>query len=405
MLRSSPCASDTSKLVITLSALLTIRKLAVNLSLRRPTLLSSVPSAGKTTILNHLASQLHPLQSRPIVTVHLADTSLDPRALLGSYVTSTTRPGLFEWRDGVLVKAMREGKWVLLEDVDRASDDVLSVLLPLLDSLSDNKPIGARAKLSVPSRGVVEAGDGFSIFATRSLDTRDELPPPTFLGAHKWKEVVLPESSVDDLRLIMNSKYPTISGGLSDALIDIWQTVRSLRTLSSMRIVGIRVLEKFCARSFRLIGSNYIRRPGEQVGPSSIPELIPNPNLREDLYLEARDVFFAAGATSQSTMNQRNAIARAIGDRLGLSKETCEWVLKRRTSLFEVEKDIDGRPISVRSGRTLLPVHRDDSLLDQSSSSFKMHKQAIRLVSQLASCISAKEPVLLTGETGTGKRV
>ena len=151
-----------------------------------------------------------------------------------------------------MVRATREGKWILLEDVDRASDDVLSTLLPLLDSLSDNKPIGARAKLSVPSRGIVEARDGFPISATRLLDTRGELPPPTFLDAHKWKEVVVPESSADDhLRLIINSKYPTISGRLSDALFDIWQTVRSLRTLSLMRTVGIRDLEKFCARSFR----------------------------------------------------------------------------------------------------------------------------------------------------------
>lgn len=402
LLRSTSDEPSPSRLVLTLPARITIRKLAINLSLRRPTLLSSSPSSGKTTILEYLASQLRSSQNAKFVTIHLADTSLDPRALLGSYVSSASRSGIFEWKDGVLVQAMREGKWVLLEDIDRASDDVLSLLLPLLESLADNKSIGARAKLSVPSRGVVEADENFLIFATRSLDVKDIFPSPTFLGAHKWNEIVIPESSVVDLGLIVGSKYPAINGSLSDALIDVWRTVKDLRALSSTRAVGIRDLEKFCARTSRLIGNSHASGLGTN-GIYSIAELLPNPNLREELYLETRDVFFAAGTTSQSTISQRNAIARAVGEKLGLSEETCEWVLKRRTPAFDINKDVDGRPISLCCGPNVLPVNRSEKLPGSSQRSFKMHKQAIRLVSQLASCISAIEPVLLTGETGTGK--
>ncbi|KAI5117001.1 hypothetical protein M0805_002669 [Coniferiporia weirii] len=398
-----------STLVLTVSALTSLRKIAVNISLRRPTLLTSTPSSGKTAFLNHLALLLHPSTANHIVTIHLADTSLDPRSLLGSYVSSSAHAGSFEWKDGVLVKAMREGKWVVLKDIDRASGEVLGLISPLVESLDDSRPIGSSAVLPITNRGSVRAAESFTLFATRSVEGNDvaHFPPPSFLGAQKWREVTVPENSPDDLRLIVDSKFPKIAGPVTDHLIDVWQSVKRLRLLSSSRPVGLRDLEKFCGRVSHLLESSHaISAKVRSCDGTPVPilELLPYPSLREEMYLEARDTFFAAGATNKSFSEQRDAIARMIGVKLGLSEETCEWVLKRRTTVFEVEKDIDGRPTAIKAGRTVLAVNSVDSLSDSlPSRSFSMHKQAIRLISQLAACVSAIEPVLLTGETGTGK--
>ncbi|KAF8993126.1 hypothetical protein BDZ89DRAFT_1053878 [Hymenopellis radicata] len=59
----------------------------------------------------------------------VANTSLDPRSLIGSYVSSTSQAGTFEGKEGVLVRAMRQGKWVVFKDI---SPEVLGVLKPLV---------------------------------------------------------------------------------------------------------------------------------------------------------------------------------------------------------------------------------------------------------------------------------
>lgn len=155
MLRSSNSPPSQSPLVPTPTAAQALRDLAIHLTPNVPTLLTSSPSSGKALLLSHLASILYPDRSNQLVTIHLADTSLDPRSLLGSYVSSPTRPGTFEWKEGVLVKAMREGKWVVFEDIDRGSNEVLGLVKPLVESLGLEKWIGGQAELEVPGRGLV----------------------------------------------------------------------------------------------------------------------------------------------------------------------------------------------------------------------------------------------------------
>lgn len=393
-----------SSLVPTSSAVIALRQIGVDISLRRPTLLTSAPSSGKATLVNHLAGLLFPTSSNQVVMIHLADTSLDPRSLLGSYVSSHTRPGEFEWKEGVLVKAMREGKWLLLKDIDRASSEVLGLIAPLAESLDDTRPIGSRATLSIPNRGHVEAIESFHMFATRSVENTI---PPLFLGSQKWHEITIAENTMSDLHRILESKFPDISGPIADALTDIWLTVRSLPAVASARSFGIRDLEKFCNRVSSLFRdlklSSYVG-DGDEIMDKSLSALLPNPSVREDIYLEARDVFFSTGANSRGAATRRDAIASLIGENLGLSEEIREWVLKRRMPVFAVEKDVDGRPTTVRAGRTLLPVRPTNGLTTGNPvRGFIMHKQAIRLISQVAACVAAVEPVLLTGETGTGK--
>ena len=53
--------------------------------------------------------------------------------MLGTYVC-TDVPGEFQWQPGALTKAVIEGRWILIEDIDLAPFDVISILIPLLES-------------------------------------------------------------------------------------------------------------------------------------------------------------------------------------------------------------------------------------------------------------------------------
>ncbi|RPD62626.1 midasin [Lentinus tigrinus ALCF2SS1-7] len=408
MLRSSLPTHPSSTLIDTPTAVQALRQISLHLSMQLPLLLTSAPSAGKSLLISHLADILYPNARNHIVTIHLADTSLDPRSLLGSYVSSPTRSGTFEWKEGVLVRAMREGKWVVLEDIDRATMEVLGLIKPLVESVGADKWIGGRARLDVPNRGTVEAEDSFALFATRALQpTRSgAFPNPTFFGAHKFYEVTVGSPSANDLRLIVNTKFPRLSGVPAQGLINMWESVRALGSPASTRNIGLRELEKLCTRVTNLLPASHqcMDVDEECTQPTTLSQIYTNPTIREDIFLEARDVFFGSGATTASGRAHLDAVAHVIAGHLGLSGERRDWIMHTRTPDFDVEKDVNGRISAVRAGRTRLPARTAKAdIASPITRPFAMHRPAISLIARLASAISLSEPVLLTGETGTGK--
>ncbi len=84
------------------------------------------------------------------------DAQSDSKSLLGTYVVGST-PGEFNWTPGALTQAVRECRWVVIEDVDQAPFEVLAALIPLLEE----------RKLYIPGRGEsIGAHEGFQLFGT-----------------------------------------------------------------------------------------------------------------------------------------------------------------------------------------------------------------------------------------------
>lgn len=183
--------TDTS-FVPTKEALNVIRNVTSHILMNKPVILYGAAGSGKTYLVNQLAKRMGYHDS--IVKVHLGDQT-DAKILLGTY-TSGPKPGSFEWRAGVLTTAVREGKWLLIEDIDRAPTEVLSVLLPLLEN----------RKLSIPSRGeVIRAANGFQIIAT--IRTSDSKNIPDMIGIRNWTLVPVETPSDKNLKDIIQAKY------------------------------------------------------------------------------------------------------------------------------------------------------------------------------------------------------
>jgi midasin len=303
---------------------------------------------------------------------------------------------------------MKEGKWVVFEDIDRGSSEVLGVIMPLVDSLRLGKWIGGRASLEIPGRGRVDARENFTIFATRSLmpSTNGKFSHPVFFGAHKFHEIVVSSPTIEELRIIIDTRFPRLAGNTAQALLHLWESVRALGSAASVRDVGLRELNKLCIRIENLLPISH--QPMELVSNSqtsvSLAAILPNPSLREDMYLEARDVFFGAGALTESARAHVGAIALTVAEHLGLEEDRREWILQRWTPEYEIEKDVNGRPIAVRLGRTRLLARSNKlEITPPVARPFAMHRPAVLLLSRIATAVSFGEPVLLTGETGTGK--
>jgi len=78
---------------------------------------------------------------------------------LGSYV-SDPKTGKLVFRDGLLVRALRRGDWIVLDELNLAPTDVLEALNRLLD---DNR------ELVIPeTEEVVRPHQNFMLFATQN---------------------------------------------------------------------------------------------------------------------------------------------------------------------------------------------------------------------------------------------
>lgn len=404
LLKDTTTPAPATSLVKTAHLSQPLQLLAAQYSLRFPTLLTSTPSAGKSLLLAHFAAQIHPTVQGQIVVIHLADTSIDARSLVGSHVSSQTVPGKFEWKEGVLLRAMREGRWIVFKDIDRASMEVLGVIMPLVESVVVCKYIGSKAYLDVPNRERVWAHDAFAIFATRSVVSTGAdgaLPAPTFFGAQKFTEIIVPAPKDDDLLTIVAARYPRLAGAPAQSLVKLWEDIRALGPAAGTRPVGMRDLDMWCSRVSSLLPASWTPMDVDVASPS-LAQIFAHPATREELFLEARDVFFGTGAVTASARARNAEIAALVGAALDLSSERTTWLLEAYTPALELEKDAHGHTTALRIGRTRLPA-RVGAQVAPSTAPFAMHRPALVILSRVAGAVALGEPVLLTGETGTGK--
>ena len=127
-----------------------------------PILLQGPTSVGKTTMIEYLAART----GHRCIRINNHEHT-DVQEYIGGYVTNAF--GQLEFRDGLLVEALRNGHWIILDELNLAPSDVLEALNRLLD---DNK------ELYIPETGeTVKPVDGFNLFATQN--------PPGAYGGRK----------------------------------------------------------------------------------------------------------------------------------------------------------------------------------------------------------------------------
>ncbi|KAF8890020.1 P-loop containing nucleoside triphosphate hydrolase protein [Gymnopilus junonius] len=131
------------------------------LTRRFPVLIEGPTSAGKTSSIEYLAKRT----GHRFVRINNHEHT-DIQEYLGSYV-SDPMTGKLVFEDGLLVQALRHGHWIVLDELNLAPTDVLEALNRLLD---DNR------ELVVPeTQEVVHPHPHFMLFATQN-------PPGLYAG-------------------------------------------------------------------------------------------------------------------------------------------------------------------------------------------------------------------------------
>lgn len=213
---------------------------------RYPVLLQGPTSSGKTSLVQYLAA----ITGHEFVRINNHEHT-DLQEYLGTYITDTT--GKLVFHEGILVKAVRNGYWIVLDELNLAPSDVLEALNRLLD---DNR------ELFVPElRETIRAHPDFMLFATQN--------PPNFYGGRKmlsrafrnrFVEIHVDEIPQDELSTILEKRC-AIPESYAKKMIDVMKELQLHRQGSKVfagkqGYITPRDLFRWAGR-FGVFGSTY----------------------------------------------------------------------------------------------------------------------------------------------------
>lgn len=374
---------SSSSIVKTPTATKNLRRIASSLLGFKPVLLVGLPNAGKTSLINDIAATMGQVES--MVTLHLNEQT-DAKSLLGMYATSSTT-GSFAWQPGVLTKAAREGRWVLIEDLDRAPSEVIGLILPIIE----------RGELTIASRRErIKCAEGFKIIATMkssyNIAGEEVAPTTSMLGSRLWQRVHVASLPVDEMRDVILQKFPLLESRVP-IIMDVYSRVcsafhGSLAIKGSQgRTPGFRDLIKLCSRLH-----HRLQRMGAKTGFEAGPE-----GVDDDILLDVVDIFLKYLPERSMQSN----LASVVAESLQISPQRAQFCLNERTPNY-VDKNN-----SLVLGREALQKIKVPSgsaqKLAAAASRFASTRSALGIMEQVAASVQMAEPVLLVGETGIGK--
>jgi midasin len=356
-----------SPLVLVPSCSCNLRSLVLALS-STAVLLEGPVGSGKTLLVQHLAALLGRSQHPFLMRIQLGGHT-DSKALIGMYQCSD-RPGEFVWQAGPLTEAVRKGYWILLEDIDCAPAELISMLLPLIET----------GRLAIPGQGAtVKAAPGFQLIATQcSVSLHGQL---RHISSSHWSRVLLAAMNKDDLAKVIMTRFPGLRteayklvevyslfcAGSSEARTDFLSSQNLTKHLS------LRDLVKLCKRLV-------LTSEGQMI--TSTVALL-------------QDVIDCFLAYTQSPEKLISA-AITVGALFGFNKDKVEYICSSMKPSIEVSET------HITIGRSTLPKMTPSEKYDPTQHcAFTRH--ALVLLEQLAVCVHHSEPVLLVGDTGTGK--
>ncbi|KAJ5175879.1 Midasin [Penicillium canariense] len=360
-----------------------LRRIARSLLSTKPILLIGLPNSGKTSLINDIAGVMG--QAESMVTLHLNEQT-DAKSLLGMYATSSAT-GSFSWQPGVLTKAAREGRWVLIEDLDRAPSEVLGLILPIIE----------RGELTIASRRErIKCAEGFKIIATMkssyNIAGEEVAPSTSMLGSRLWQRVPVASLSVGEMRDVILQKFPLLESRVP-IIMEIYRRVcsafhGSLAIKGSQgRTPGFRDLIKLCSRLHRRL-----QRMGAKTGFEASPE-----GVEDEILLDVVDIFLKY----LPEKSMQSALASVVAEALQISPQRAQFCLDERTPNY-IDKNN-----SLILGREVLQKIKVPSgaaqKLAAAASRFASTRSALHIMEQVAASVQMAEPVLLVGETGIGK--
>ena len=331
-----------------------------------PVIVKGPVGCGKTCLIEHLAN-LTERKCSPFLTKVQLGNQIDSKLLIGGYF-ATEVPGEFVWRPGPLTAAMLNGYWILFEDIDAAAPDVVAVLLTAFKSNSLS---------SLPGSNITASKHGnFRMFFTvrsdsESVHLHDSLPAELRRVCGSI-EITAPDD--DELAVIITEGWPNLKSIIPGIIGTFRLASQVVPDCPVRRSVTLRDLVKWCRR-IDCFFSGSSRHAAKSAFKDAIDCFVPNP---------------AAQLSKVQILGTHLNISKAEASLLVLDDASPPVVAKNGFVIGRVHLEIKGKDL------LSLQTHWVPK-------SFAFTHQSLLLVERIAAAVHGNEPILLVGETGTGK--
>ena len=356
-----------------------------------PMLLCGPAGSGKSSLVREVcrlfAAAIHGACHRNdlLLEIHV-DEETDTKTLVGSY-TATDIPGEFEWRPGALTRAIREGKWVLMEDMDTVPMEIQSSLVQLF-----------KERLLPLGNGKVErCHPDFRLFGTLTTQPGRARGSGSssmrLMNPSLWHRIDIDPLPFAELKAIATGRYPNLPDSIVESALLIFKRMDQSgrrhvdgRTSNQSKLwfgrnPSVRDLFKLFSRI-------------EATVSFEKDVIYATESQRTLCFAETVDVFVAACPENQI---RHDFVREVVAPTWGISADLASSYVDTRCPTIHLHS------MCTEVGRSKISVSDSQAFKRTRSEYFAQTSYALRLVESLAVCVRQNEPALLVGETGTGK--
>jgi MoxR-like ATPase len=356
-----------ARLVETPTTVGNLTKLARSVKLNENVLMIGPTGAGKTSLVKYLAH----LTRNELRRINLNDMT-DVSELVGGYKPGPS--GRPEWRDGIVVEALKKGQWLLFDEINLAPPEILERLNSLLD---DDRFLVLSEKLAADGSGpeVVKAHPETRIFATMN--------PASYSGRKELSAAML-----------NRFQKVWVDGLKAEEMVEIIKAKSKLdaKLLLQMAVFHQKIADMAEHRQIGKKGGPYPFTLRDLLKWVKRVETFATPGLTQAQVLrkEAREVYEAR------FMNEDDR--KAVEDFLDITfgKASQPPVGERETT----REDLGG---SIRIGEVTLPKGPGGSLVPGEDARLIDTPSTVQKMTRLAKSVALDEPILMVGPTAAGK--
>ncbi|KAL0229956.1 hypothetical protein PCE1_003520 [Barthelona sp. PCE] len=337
-----------------------IRQMALSILEKKAVILSGPPGSGRHTLFDFFVRLTESKQT----IVHISDGG-DLKDMLGMHIIS--EDSSFTYVESEFVRAVKDGSMVIIENLDKASDEIFALLDPLL----------ANRKLLNSVKGeVIEAHADFRLFATCTSSLFGEIQT-----SHRddWNLVSVSKLAPHDLKQIVFQRYSSsLSQPVCELLVGAYHELLDKQELQKMRNSNFRIshVVDFFLFLDRLKAALIKDRDMQ----------IDSYDFQKTAFLIAVDVFLCHISDSEVFEQFLDVLCLAL--KVDVSVLECSEL--KSIDWFERNNNIHiGRTISEVKGE----LDEDIALTDSAKITLE----------RLSFCVKENTPALLVGETGEGK--